>query len=288
VKCGQKTSLYTISPVSFFLNTGDFTSIPKYFQFSNKLSNPDVSRDVFVDVIMKHFSVIGVSGISNKRPKAPAYVFMREVESTWQGLRSVLWNSLHLSIVGYPFVNPGPIGGVLDYKNDTEMDAELFIRWWQLATFLPVVHFHTPPSTLPFDKISGVSKKLSEVRKGVSPLLEELSTVAMQSSLPIVRPLWMFNSRDPASYVVNDQFLLGDKVMVAPVLSQGQTTRDVYLPKMVREDGTEDADVYWKNQNDGRFYHGGEWLRDVKVALDEVLYFERQEDNPFAAQTNDN
>ena len=92
-------------------------------------------------------------GPSFRRPKAPAYVFMREVESSWTGLRSVLWNSLHLSIVGYPFVNPGPIGGAM---TDSNVDPELFIRWWQLNTFLPVVNYHVLPSSLASDKVRSI------------------------------------------------------------------------------------------------------------------------------------
>ena len=55
-----------VSPVSFYVNTGDFTSIPHYFNFSRALDNPDVVRNRLVDVVMKHFSVVGVSGVSNK------------------------------------------------------------------------------------------------------------------------------------------------------------------------------------------------------------------------------
>ena len=82
---------------------------------------------------------------------------MREVEASWRGLRSVLWNSLHLSIVGYPFVNPGPIGGAVKSDNDV-IDPELFRRWWQLNTFLPVVHIHAPPAaSLPSDKVRSIA-----------------------------------------------------------------------------------------------------------------------------------
>merc|ERR1719220_52110 len=81
--------------------------------------------------------VVGVSGASSKRPKAPAFVWMTPQESSWSSLQSIIPNILHLGVIGYPFVNPGPIGGSPAVGNQTEPSMELFIRWWQLATFLP-------------------------------------------------------------------------------------------------------------------------------------------------------
>merc|ERR1711974_494377 len=109
----------------------------------------------------------------------------------------------------------------------------------------------------------------ADIRLEMGDYLDSLATEAMQSSLPIVRPLWMFNSLDPVSYEVDDQFIFGDRFLVAPILTSGQRQRDVYLPKMVKNDSShEEVDVYWKNRNDGRIYGSGEWLRNVKVALD--------------------
>ena len=55
-----------LKPVSFYLNTGDFETVPKFSQFSQPLSNPDLARDLFVEDVMKHISVIGVTGVSKK------------------------------------------------------------------------------------------------------------------------------------------------------------------------------------------------------------------------------
>ena len=54
-------------------------------------------------------------------------------------------------------------------------------------------------------QITGVSKRLTDIRLEMGDYLDSLATEAMQSSLPIVRPLWMFNSLDPVSYEVDDQ-----------------------------------------------------------------------------------
>ena len=79
----------------------------------------------------------------------------------------------------------------------------------------------------------------------------------------------MLDSWDESSYLIDDQFLIGDKIMVAPILAKGQVQRDVYLPKILQKNSAtgilEEADVYWKNRDNGRIYGSGEWLRNVKV-----------------------
>ena len=63
-------------------------------------------------------------------------------------------------MVGYPFINPGPIGGAISAAVDAEVegdvDTELYVRWWQLSTFMPVVNFHQPPDQLPFDQVISI------------------------------------------------------------------------------------------------------------------------------------
>lgn len=76
---------------------------------------------------------------------------------------------LQLSVVGYPFVNPGAVGGVGKFKDkqagnleedeleisdeEKEDRLELYIRWWQLNTFLPMLHFIKPPTAFPKEKV---------------------------------------------------------------------------------------------------------------------------------------
>ena len=75
------------------------------------------------------------------------------------------------------------------------------------------------------------------------------------------------NRIELVSRPADDQFIFGDRFLVAPILTSGQRQRDVYLPKMLKNGGSqEEVDVYWKNRNDGRIYGSGEWLRNVKVS----------------------
>jgi len=258
------------SDAVFFLDTGNTFHTPHYFTFHKPLYNPDLYKEYFIKETMKEIKVIGVSGASSKRPKAPAFVWLTPLESSWESLQSILPNLLNLGVIGYPFVNPGPIGG---YSAKEKPDLELFIRWWQLSSFLPGMHFLTPPSLYRAEGIGEVAESLKLLREEVvNPLLSRVGQEAMESSLPVVRPLWMLNPEDETSKRLEDQVLIGGELMVAPILKKGQRKRDVYLPPSKNGSGV------WK-RNDGTWFKGGEWVRDNPVELNQVLYFVRQPDH---------
>jgi len=95
----------------------------------------------------------------------------------------------------------------------------------------------------------------------------------MERSKPVIRPLWMLDPTDPVAQRIDDEFLLGDKILVAPVLTEGARTRDVYLPKTTKGPGV------WKRGTDGTFFEGGQWLNGSSAPLENVLYFVRQPDD---------
>ncbi len=93
---------------------------------------------------------------------------MTAMPSSWHHLRHVVPNVLHLGVVGLPFVNPGPIGGDPTLLGDgvaalsPEEEQELYVRWWQLCTFMPVTHFLKPPT---FYNLEEVRKMKSKEKK---------------------------------------------------------------------------------------------------------------------------
>jgi len=254
----------------FVLDTGNTFHTPHYFAFNQSLSNPDLYKEHFIQEAMEEVTVVGVSGASSKRPKAPAFVWLSPLDSTWFSLQSIVPNILHLGVIGYPFVNPGPIGGT-PVNSSGLPSAELYTRWWQLATFLPQLHFLTPPSAYASHNIGVVATKLKRIREEVvTPVLQKLSRDSIGVGQPLIRPLWMYSPNDEASQRISDQFMLGNDLLVAPVVNQGQTVRDVYLPPAPSGAGV------WCT-SDGAFYSGGQWLNATKVPLDSVLYYRRKD-----------
>jgi len=264
--------------VVFYIDTGNTFHTPHYFSFNSTLNNPDLYKEHFISACMDVVKVIGVSGASSKRPKAPAFVWMSHVNSSWEGLQTIIPNMLHLGVIGYPFINPGPIGGKPTQIGSIP-EKELFIRWWQLATFMPQLHFLTPPISYKDEGITPIARKLKNIKNNVvNPLLRNFTGDAMERSLPLIRPMWMFNPSDEICQVISDQFMIGDKLLVAPVLTKGSTQRNVYLPPSPDGQG-----IVWMSVSDGAYHQGPKWLNDTHVPLDEVLYYERKADGarPF-------
>ena len=84
--------------VAFFLDPGNTFHTPHYFTFAEPLYNPDLYKDIFIDKCMHVVNVIGVSGSFSRRPKAPAFIWMSPLESSWNNLQSIIPNILHLGI----------------------------------------------------------------------------------------------------------------------------------------------------------------------------------------------
>lgn len=148
-------------------------------------------------------------------------------------------------------------------------DQELFIRWYQLSIFLPSMRFSHLPEEYKSDFITDIAKELMTLREMiVIPLLKKHLNDAMNHAKPLIRPLWMLDPEDAACLQVENQFAIGDDLIVAPTLFRGQTKRTVYLPGGV-----------WKDGVDGSLRKGHRWLRSYHVPIDKVAFFMRMPSN---------
>lgn len=225
---------------SFLIDFGTAYNMPHYYQCNQSLINPDQYKSIFVASLEDAVPLFGVSGaVSAVRP--PAFLALPPVNASWSGLQSIVTTALAYGVLGYPFILPGPVGG--DYlvpANDTGVpltyrslaqpplpEEELYVRWLQLATFLPAMHFARLPSAFAGAFVSELAKELMAVRqKTVVPILKKYVADALNDGLPLVRPLWMIDTNDPACLLTSDEFSIGAELIVAPVLRRGQTKRE--------------------------------------------------------------
>ncbi|XP_077284721.1 myogenesis-regulating glycosidase isoform X2 [Arctopsyche grandis] len=275
---------------AFFLDLGTAYDVPRYYQCERPLINPDEYKTIFVERFEKLISLIGVSSAVSL-PRPPIFVSLPPFESSWEAIKNVIPTILSYGVVGYPFLIPGAVGGDIDWpggdqfvpgspkisleqnttqENDKVLpDKELYLRWLQLATFLPVIKFTHLPSKYNDEQVLEAAKILTSLRqKTVTPLLIKYSSQALDEGLPLIRPLWMLEPNDPAGLVIDDEFSVGEELIVAPILEKGSVFREVYLPPGV-----------WKDGIDESLRKGSRWMHDYRVPLDKVAYFIKMPDN---------
>ncbi len=150
--------------------------------------------------------------------------------STWEHLRLTLPMVLGLGLSGLAFTGPD-VGG---FSGDA--DPELLVRWIQLSAFLPLFRNHTAHSTkdqepwVDGEPYLSANRSAIEWRYRLLPYLYTAMWQCAQHGHPIARPLFWAFPDDERCSELEDQFLCGDALLVAPVCYPGATSRQVYLP----------------------------------------------------------
>ncbi len=163
-----------------------------------------------------------------------ASVWTGDNTASWDHLRLNLTMVLNLGLCGIGLAG-ADIGGYTGTPSE-----ELFIRWMQMGVFLPLVRNHTEQGTAPQEpwafgkRAEDIARRYLFVRYRMLPLWYTLAYQASQTGLPLVRPLlW---ESGPLS---DEGFLVGEDVVVLPVLDKGQ--------KELRQNLPEGAFVEWRS-----------------------------------------
>ena len=217
-------------------------------------------------------------GLLRLRPEARPFVLTRASfaggqrwAALWPGDNSADWSQLRASIPmllglglsGFPFVG-ADIGGFAGAPS-----PELFTRWLQLGAFYPFMRAHTEigtPDQEPWSygaKHEAVNRRAIELRYELLPHLYSVMAEAAATGVPALRPLFMEFPEDTETYAVDDQFLLGRDLLVAPVVREGATERELYLPA---------GD--WYELGSGKRHEGGHRVK-LPVTLDSIPVFVR-------------
>ncbi|XP_074852106.1 SITS-binding protein-like [Carettochelys insculpta] len=194
----------------------------------------------------------------------PLFIQMTPLQSDWSyaGLKGIIPSVLHYSLLGYNFFIPDAVGGTLANELLTE---ELYIRWLQIVTFLPVMSFRTPPWVCCNDWVLNLTRQYIQRHQDfVVPLVLKFSKEWLSWGYPIFRPLWWLSPNDPVTFTVDDEFLIGDEVLIAPITEQGGVQRDIYLPG---------EGQIWMDTNTAQVFDGGTFITNYTVSLVEVPVF---------------
>jgi oligosaccharide 4-alpha-D-glucosyltransferase len=183
-----------------------------------------------------------------------------DVSRSWSGFKAQLPVLLGMSMSGVPYVHSdagGFAGG--------EGDKELYVRWLQFAAFTPIFR---PHGTALYDLAPGSFSFPSEAalldssyrdaaiaavhtRYKFLPYNYTLAYQQAVSAKPLLSPLYYYFSSDTTASSIEDQYMWGEQVMVAPVLEKAAATRKYYLPA-----------GNWYHYHSGKMLNGGSWHTD--------------------------
>ncbi len=130
-----------------------------------------------------------------------------------------------------PLLDPEPARAVVGAYDDY---VELYVRWFQYGAFCPTFRAH---GTRPANEIwsygpeaERILAKFLRLRYRLMPYLNNLAFETWLTGLPMMRPVFFDFPADPAAWNLPGQYLFGPAFLVAPVVEQGATCREVYLP----------------------------------------------------------
>jgi len=151
------------------------------------------------------------------------------------GLPSVIPAALSLALSGHG-LHHSDIGGYTTLFG-LKRTKELFMRWAEQAAFSPLMRTHEgnrPRDNWQFDGDRETLDHLARMTRIHVLLKDYLKAAVRENALhgkPVMAPLFLRFEDDPLAWDLKDQYLLGPDLLVAPVLREGATTRDLHLPR---------------------------------------------------------
>jgi alpha-glucosidase len=159
------------------------------------------------------------------------------------------------------------ISGYCGDITDREAMAELYVRWMQFGVFNPLSRAHhegnnaAEPWTFG-EEAEKLSREAIELKYKLHPYFYTTAREAYDTGLPLIRALLLEYPDDPETTNLNEQFLLGSNLLVAPVVEKEASTKRIYLPQ-----------GEWIDYNDEKtVYKGKQWI-NYPVSLRTIPLF---------------
>lgn len=220
--------------------------------------------------------------------KYGALVWSGDIASSFGSMRSQLAAGLNMGIAGIPWWTTD-IGGFQGGDPKDPAFRELFVRWFQWGTFCPVMRLHgdrepkqpqvgtTGGATCLSgadnevwsygEEVYEICKKYLNIREQMRDYTRLLMQEAHEKGTPIMRTLFYEFPEDETAWEVEDEYLYGDQVLVAPILESGAVVRSIYLPG---------SGVIWENTETGERHEGGQWIEESVTIESMPVYVRKQ------------
>ncbi len=205
-----------------------------------------------------------------------------DISGDFPTLKRQIKAGLNIGLCGIPWWNTD-IGGFYG-KPESEEYREVLIRWFQYGTFCPVMRIHgfNSPRILLEGQITNtgqpnevwsfgeeaeeVMTHYLHIREKLRPYIQKHMDIASENGTPVMRPMFFDFPKDENCYTVEDQYMFGPDILVAPVTDAGATSRTIYLPEGSK----------WKDALSGKTYKGGQTI-ELKVSIENIPVFTRND-----------
>lgn len=160
-----------------------------------------------------------------------AWTWTGDTMCTWAVLRQTISTVVGLGLSGVPCSGPD-IGGFQGNPS-----AELYLRWFQMATFMVFYRTHSSNSVEPRapwtfgEPYLSIIRQFLELRYRLMPYIYTLLWETNQTGCPPVRPVFWADPGDRSLWEIEDAFLFGDALLVCPIVQEKQQRRSVTLPQ---------------------------------------------------------
>lgn len=208
-----------------------------------------------------------------------AALWSGDIPATWDSLRSQVRAGLNIAMSGIPWWTTD-IGGFHGGDPESPEYRELMVRWFQYGAFCPLFRLHgVRDPRMPFgpemtggpnevwsygeEALEHITRVLA-LRERLRPYLMEQMRIAHETGVPPMRPVFVDFPGDTRAWDVDDEFLLGPDVLVAPVAHAGARARPVYLPEGAR----------WTDAWTGAEFGGGQTI-EADAPLERIPVFLR-------------
>ena len=217
-------------------------------------------------------------------------VWSADIPSTFDSLRRQVAGGLNIALSGIPYWTTD-IGGFHGGDIDDPAFRELLVRWFQYGVFCPIMRLHgvrrqqinprrgddpgkADPNhpTVPNevwsygDEVCKILSNQLRLRERLRPYILTQMRTAQATGLPPMRPLFVDFPNDAEAWRVEDQFMFGPDVLVAPILEAGRRARPVYLP----------TGTTWRDAWTGATVEGGR-RPEVPAPLERIPVFLRRD-----------
>ncbi len=215
--------------------------------------------------------------------KYGALVWSGDIASSFESMRNQLAAGLNMGMAGIPWWTTD-IGGFHGGDPNDPAFRELFVRWFEWGAFCPVMRLHgdreprqpqqgtTGGATCCSgaanevwsygEEVYEICRKYLELREQLRPYTRLLMKEAHEKGTPVMRTLFYMYPQDKECWNMEDEYMYGPDILVAPILHAGQRSREVYLP----------AGECWIEYATGKKYDGGTTVQ-AAAELDTIPVF---------------